>query len=308
MPSDVKRTRCASRVLAVIVIASMFLTAYAFAHDVVLQDSHTHVVFDSNSGALTSLEDKNDKWVVERRPALGVSFRLFAPLPDRRWNPVYGQKQKAVEVKKLSNRKIHLEWKNLISENGGTLPLTLTADVTLTNGALIFNATLENDSDLTVETLDYPYLGDFNSPSRVTPLEVRVMTNNIPTHLRMTPIYPQFMNEKGYWGVFWPLKTQEAQQSRFCLISAPDEGLYVDMAGSPAPYKIQYTFEQHPGVISQINNLVPPEDEIAGTPVHLEFRICHFVFAAPHSTKKLAPIVFHFYKGDWQSGVALTPQ
>jgi hypothetical protein len=303
-----KRTYCTGWVVALMAIANMFLTGAAFAHDVVLQDSNTRIVFDSKSGALTSLEDKGDNWVVERRAALGNSFRLFAPLHERRWNPVYGQKQQAVEVKKISDQQVHLEWKNLLSEDGGTLPLTLIADVTLTNGTLTFHATLENDSDLTVETIDYPYLGDFNSPTRASPLELRVMTNNVPAHLRMTPIYPEFMNEKGYWGVFWPLKTREAQPSRFCLISAPDKGLSVEMADARVPYQTEYTFEQHPGVISQINFKVPQEDEIAGTPVHLEFRICHFVFATPHSTRKLDPVVFRFYKGDWQSGVALSTQ
>jgi hypothetical protein len=273
------------------------------ARDVVLQNNQTEVVFDSDSGALTRLENKTDHWVIERRPELGVSFRLFAPLPDRRYNPVFGQKQHAVDVKKISDNEVKLQWKNLVSENGGVLPMTFTADVTLTNGALTFNATLENDSSLTVETIDYPYFGDFSAPTRATPLEIRVMTNNHPDHLKSDQIYPHFGNEKGYWGVFWPLKTREAQPSRFCLISAPDEGLYVEMAVPTAPYRLQYTFEQHPGVISAINNLVPPEDEISGTPVHLEVRTCHFIFTAPHFTVKLAPIVLRCYQGDWHSGV-----
>jgi hypothetical protein len=277
----------------------------ALAREVTLEDHSLLVAFDSRSGALTRLESKTTHWTIERRPELGVSFRLFAPLPERRWNPVLGQKQQAAEVKKVSDNEIQLQWKNLISENDGVLPMTLTADVTLTNGVLTFNATLENDSTLRVETLDYPYFGDFNAPTRDTSLDLRVMTNNRPANLKMDEIYPHFGNEKGYWGVFWPLKTREAQQSRFCLISAPDEGLYVEMAVPSASYRMQWTFEQHPGVISAINNLVPPEDEISGTPVHLEFRACHFIFAAPHSTTNLAPIVLRCYQGDWHSGVGL---
>jgi hypothetical protein len=127
----------------------------SLTHEITLQDDRICVAFDSGSGALTRLEDKATHWIIERRPELGVSFRLFAPLPERRWNPVLGQKQSAAEVKKVSAYKIRLQWKNLISENGGILPMTLTADVTLTNGVLTFNATLKNDSALTVETIDY---------------------------------------------------------------------------------------------------------------------------------------------------------
>jgi hypothetical protein len=297
--------------------ACIIFTALAvppiFAGEVTLEDDSLRVAFDTDSGALTRLENKTTHWVIERRPELGVSFRLFAPLPNRRWNPVFGQKQHAAEVTKVSANEVHLQWKNLVSENGGVLPMTLTSLVTLTNGVLTFKATLENDSTLTVETLDYPYLGDFNAPSRDSSLEVRVMTNNQPNHLKMDQIYPHFGNEKGYWGDFWPLKTREAQVSPFCLISAPDEGLYAEVAASPGqksivPYRLQWTFEQHPGVLSGVTQLVPAEDKIAGTPVHLEFRACHFIFAGPHSTVDLAPIALRGYPGDWHAGVAIYQQ
>src|SRR5215469_2403673 len=104
-------------------IASFFIftlaAPFAFADEVTLEDNSLLVAFDSNSGALTRMVDKTANWTIERRPELGVSFRLFAPLPNRRWNPVYGQKQRAVEVKKNSNNQVELQWKNLVSENGG---------------------------------------------------------------------------------------------------------------------------------------------------------------------------------------------
>lgn len=288
--------------------ACVFITLAAqsaFAGELILQDDKLLVGFDADSGALIRLENKAIHWTIERRPELGVSFRLFAPLPERRWNPVFGQKQHAAEARKISDHEIELKWTNLVSENGGVLPMTLTSTVTLTNGVLAFNATFENDSALTVETIDYPYFGDFNPPDRASTLTVRVMTNNVPAHLKTDEIYPHFGNEKGYWGDFWPTKTREAQLSRFCLISTPDEGLYTALAVPAATYKLEWTFEQHPGVLSNVSNLVPPEDEIAGTPVHLEFRACHFIFAAPHSTTNLMPISLSCYQGDWHAGINL---
>jgi hypothetical protein len=50
---------------------------------------------------------------------------------------------------------------------------------------------------------------------------------------------------------------------------------------------------------------VPAGDDIAGTPVHLEFRACHFIFAAPHSAMELTPVSLRFYQGDWHSGTNL---
>lgn len=291
------------RVLAALCILAAPAESSASAREVKLEDNALLVAFDSHSGALTRLVDKADHWTIERRPELGVSFRLFAPLPDRRYNPVLGQKQHAAEVKRLSDHEVRLQWENLVSENGGVLPMTLTATVGLTNGVLTFNATLENDSPSTVETIDYPYLGDVNPPARDSSLQIYLTHGG---NRQSDELYPHFRNEKGYWGDFWPLKTREARENPYCLIQSPNAGLYAGV--SLLSYRLQYTFEQHPGVISSINNLVPEEDNIAGTPVHLEFRTCHFVFTGPHSTVNLAPVVLRCYQGGSTVGASLNNQ
>ncbi len=75
--------------------------AAAITGDVVLQDKDLLVAFDPASGALTRMEHKPTKWVIERRPALGVSFRMHAPLPTQRTNFIFGQKQRAKSVEKI---------------------------------------------------------------------------------------------------------------------------------------------------------------------------------------------------------------
>jgi hypothetical protein len=52
--------------------------------EIVLQDDMLLVAFDPVSGALTRMEYKLAKWTVERRPALGASFRMLVPIPNRR--------------------------------------------------------------------------------------------------------------------------------------------------------------------------------------------------------------------------------
>ena len=279
---------------AVLVLMAALSASPSFGSDVILEDNSVFVSFDSDSGTLTRFEDKSAHWLIERRPEMGVSFRLFAPLPNRRYNPVFGQKQHASEVTKVSGNEIRIRWKNLMSENGGVLPMSLTADVTLTNGVLTFASTLKNDSDLTVETIDYPYFGDFNPPSRDSSISAYTMKSG---HLQPDELYPHFRNEKGYWGVTWPTKMLEPQNSHYCLIQSPNEGLYVGNAHRPS-YRVQYVFEQHPGVISGVTALVPQEDEFSGIPVHLEFHVCHFVFAGPHSTKTLAPVLMKRQPGE----------
>ena len=288
------------RILFLLTAVSILLAKYAFAGEVTIQDNKLLVAFDSNTGALIRMESKSPRWLIERRPGLGISFRLFIPLPNRRYNFVLGQNQKAVKVEKVTYHEIRIVWKNLKSEFGGVLPITLTADISLNEGKLTFNAKLDNNSNLTIETIDYPYFGDFNPPTRKTSMVVRTMWYD---NLGADEIYPHFSNEKGYWGDFYPTKTFDSDKSPFCLIQTPEEGLYIDLHDISQPYLMQYTFDLHPGVISTVTNLVPQRDKIDGEPVHLVFRACHFIYAHSNSTFKLAPVVIQCYKGGWQDGV-----
>ena len=267
-----------------------------------LEDGQLLAAFDTGSGALTRLENKATHWVIERRPELGASFRLFAPVPDHRDNFVLGQKQKAIEVTRVSETEMRIRWKDLTSERGGVLPITLTATITLTHGALTFSAKLQNDSPATVETMDYPCFGDLNPPTPDSSIQARTMWyGNLQSH----ELYPTFSNEKGYWGVDFPTKTFGSHRSLFCLIQAPQEGLYLEMHDPTQPYLLEYTFEQHPGLLSGATSRVPKGDQISGLAVHLEFRTCHFLFAQPHTAVTLAPVVLRPYTGDWHAGIDL---
>jgi Domain of unknown function (DUF6259) len=272
--------------------------AAAVSGEVVLQDDEFLVAFDSASGALTRMQHKPTNWVIQRRPALGVSFRMLVPIPGRRANFVLGQKQRAASVTKLSDNQARIVWNDLASEHGGIIPIRFTATVTVKNGRLSFDATVENNSPHPIETIDFPYFGDLNAPATDSSIAARTMWYG---NLSNDELYPNFGNAKGYWGVDFPTKTFGSNRSLFCLIQAPNAGLYFEMSDPTLPYYLEYTFEQHPGVMH--GSAVPRVDEFSGFPVHLEFRTCHFAYVQPHSTRSLAPIVVRAYKGDWHAGV-----
>jgi hypothetical protein len=286
-------------------LAAFFLPGHMSADEVVLEDRSLLVAFDSSSGALVRMENKSTKWVIERRPDLAVSFRLHAPLPVRRDNFVLGEKQRATRVERISDRKVRIQWRNLVSEHGGVLPMTFTASVTLDDGALSFDGRLVNDSPLMVETLEFPCLGDLNPPSRAASLTRR---NMFYAHLESHALYPKFENDKGYWGVDWPTQTCGTNKSLFCLIQSEDQGIYAGMLASNPRYYLQYAFDERPGNLALPFDgaaPIPLEEAISGVPVHLEFRAVHFIFAQPRSTVDLAPVVLSCYGGDWHAGVDL---
>ena len=261
------------------------------------------VAFDPVSGALTRMERKSSKWTIERRPALGVSFRLHAPLPQQRTNFVLGRNQRAASVEKISDNQVRLVWKDMVSEHGGVLPITFTATVTLKDGALTFDGKLDNQSSLPVETIDYPYFGDINPPTPDTRMQAEHLWTGA---LFGDEIYPHFGNSQGYWGVRYPTKNINSNQSQFCFIQTPEQGIYIGMHDPAIRYLLQFTFEQHPGTIEA--DIVPRQDEISGLPVHLEFRTCHFIFAHPQSSVDLAPVVMRTYSGDWHAGLDVYKQ
>jgi hypothetical protein len=268
---------------------------------VTLEDSELRVTFDSASGALTRLEHKPSNWVIQRRPELGVSFRMQAPLPARHDNFILGQKQRVGRVEREGNQ-VRFEWRELVSEHAGALPITFAATVTLENGALSFESSLSNHSALVVNTVEYPCIGDLSAPTPESPMWRNHMWYG---NLQSYQIHPHFTNEKGYWGVMSPTDTADSNQSLFCLIQSIDQGLYVQASDQRASYLVEYTFVQEPGVLASIFNEVPEENAISGIPARLNFCATHFLFAAPQSEAKLTPILLRGYRGGWQAGVDL---
>ncbi len=246
----------------------------AFAGEVTLQDESLAASFDANSGALTRLENQATHWVIEQRPERGVSFQLNARVSDHKDILVLGRKQRAAEVKKISAQQIRLQWRNLVGEDGGVLPITLTAIISLTNGALAFDSTLENNSSLMVSTVDYPYLGDLNPPSVDAPMWSR--------HMWYGGLPSQDISQGAI---------VRSKDSLFCLIESANQGLYVEMRDSTQPYLLNFVFE--------------PRHDSKSTkqPSHVEFHAKHFVYAHPHTTAKLVPVVLRGYRGDWHAGL-----
>ena len=61
--------------------------------NIVLEDSILCAEFDPATGALAGLLSKATGWRVQGRPELGLSFRMMAPLPQRRNNQIHGNSQ-----------------------------------------------------------------------------------------------------------------------------------------------------------------------------------------------------------------------
>jgi hypothetical protein len=264
-----------TRVLTASLLCSLAVATRSTAGEITLEDDSTVVAFDTDSGALTRLENKTTHWTVQKRPELGMSFRMHIPLADRSGNSVNGENQHPVSVQKIAGNQVRLEWKDLSSDHGGVLPVTFTATVTLKDGALTFDSTVTNDSPLMVESVDYPCLGDLTPPAPSTPMWSEHMWYANLVH-----------------GDLFPSGSVLSKQSLFCLLQSPEQGLYVEMHDPTQPYLLEFASERRRGLPKSAGNATL-------------FRLTHTAYVHPHTSARLAPVVMHFYQGDWHAGVDL---
>ena len=262
-------------VWAILLALSFLSTSSAVAGEITLQNASWVIAFDSDSGALTRLESKSPEWTIEGRPNLGASFWLNAQSADgHQDNIVLGQKQKPIEAQQLSPHQLRLQWRNLVTERGDTLPITLTATVSLTNDSLTFDANVTNDSSLMVSTIEFPCLGDLSRP-----------TDNAPIWGHHT-FYGDLKRDDISKGC-----TIMSKQSLFCLIQSTNEGIYVEMKDPTQPYLLNFVFEYH------------GFDDSPANPSRLAFQTTHYIYAHPHTSAQLAPVVMRCYSGDFHAGL-----
>jgi hypothetical protein len=260
---------------AIFVVLAVFCVSPAFSREITLKNDSWVVAFDSDSGALTRLESKSPQWAIEGRSKLDASFWLNAQSVDgHQDNIVLGLKQRPVEVKKLSSHQLRLQWQNLVTEHGDTLPITLTATVSLTNDTLTFDARISNDSLLMVSTVEFPCVGDLNPPVTGAPM------------WGQHTFYGDLKKDDISRG-----STIMSKQSLFCLIQSTNEGLYVEMENPSQPYLLNFVFEHHGHANSPAN------------PSRLEFQTTHYVYVNPHTSAQLVPVVIRCYAGDFHVGL-----
>lgn len=260
-----------------------------------LENDLLAVHFDATTGALVTLIHKSTGWVIEGRTELAQSFEMVVPLPERILNLVDGRKQHVTEVKHEGQR-ASFQWANLLSEHGGRLEIRLTCAVELNDDGLIFEAHITNKSPYPIESFTYPYFGDLRRQSEhLTRAHMGYDT------LYFKSLYPDFDNERGYWGTEVPFQSIAAPESPFLLILGKDEGLYTGCHDITAKERVEFQFRLKPG-FGKVGR-VPSDETLNGSPVHTEFLVTHFPFVQPEETYSTSPIVLKPFSGDWHAGV-----
>jgi len=274
--------------------------------DLFLENETLRLEFDSETGALVGLTAVETGWEILNRPHLGLSCRLMVPLPERRNNPVFGEKQKATSVEVTDDqRSVTFVWDGVESEYGGMLDVKLTLQVRLTAQQAIYAMTIENRSDYTIENVYCPYLGDVQHPPDEECFKTFLCRYASADEWSL---WPTFQNLRGYYGVDYPTQFATwgascgAPMSPYILLRGAKQGLYVGV-NAPSSELVAWHAELRPGYDSSMEARVPEELTIGGKDVATRFAVVHVPCILPGETRTLTPIVLEAFQGGWQKGV-----
>lgn len=267
-----------------------------------LENGCIEAVFDAKNGALIRVTDKKSGWEIMKREALGQSFEMLLPMEgtqmtqaDRRYNVVKGIKQDNPEIKQADN-KITFIWKGLKSDfMDQKADITFKGEVRLTDKGLEYSGEVINNSQLPIEYVSWPCIGEVTVPDKTQPLYHSTRNDQ-------RELFPHFFNQHGYWGVDYPTSTYVLPEKSFLQVNDRERGFMVYHREMPK-YMTITSFELIPGY--EIRGVNPYEDEIDGEMVRIQFKANHIIFNKPGETSELDPIQFIIYKGDWTKGVDL---
>ena len=267
-----------------------------------LHNDHLTVQLN-DAGGLVGLLHHETGWQLLGRDDLARSFRLLLPLPRRRNNPVFGEDQSPPEVTR-SEDAVTFRWPRVRSAFGGEHAIEVRLTYTLIGPEVVVDVAIDNRSDLTVENVYAPYLGDVRAPDDSATL--RSISHGYGNAL-VRDLWPRFENTVGYYGIDVPTQLAEATScygtpvSPFLLVQSETVGLNIGVRAD-TPELVVWHSELTPGWADSIDSQAPRSREIGGQPVALRIAAVHVPYVLPGESRSLPPVALQPYAGDWHAG------
>lgn len=273
---------------------------------ITLENDALRLEFSRESGALVGFTDKQSAWEVLNRRHLGLSFQLLIPLPGRRNNPVYGEKQQVSTVDVAEDQgSVTFGWDSVNSAFAGEHAIRVVMNVTLSGPQATFALSIDNQSEFVVETAHCPYFGDVQPPPAADWFEA--FHYGYAT-AEQRQLYPTFENTLGYYGFDYPVQygpdswRSGAPAVPYVLLRSADQGLYAGVS-EPSAELVAWHNELRPGYDSAIDSRVPDSPSISGLDVASRFAAIHLPYIQPGESRRLTPIALQTFQGGWQHGV-----
>ena len=276
-------------------------------NDIVLSNNTLSLTVSLETGAVMALESRLTGWKILDRPELGLSFRLLLPLSEAlRNNPVMGEHQKPQEVTPaVDGRSVRILWEGVRSERGGWHDIGVELLIRVDDEAAIFSMTIDNRTNLVVENVYCPYLGDVQAPASAAWLKTFLYWY---AGAQEWGIRPNYQNLRGYYGSDFPVQFSQqiagsgTPMAPYILVRSPAEGLYVGVDKDTTEL-VAWNTELRPGFESAIDGRVPRGPAISGHDVAVRFAAVHVPYIAGGERRSLSPVALAAYSGTWHRGV-----
>ncbi len=273
---------------------------------IILENESLKIEFDANTGALVKVYVPGTEWEAIGDKNLGLSFQMMVPLPKRRNNNVFGNDQVSPKVTVASDKSsVQFVWDTVTSQYGGKHDITVFANVTLEKNNVVFEMTIDNKSEYTVENVLYPYIGGLTPPPNSEWFKTFIYKYAAADEWS---IWPQFDNHRGYFGTDYPFQVAQwsagtgAPMSPYILLRNKNQGLYIGV-NTPSSELVAWNLELRPGYGSSIDHSVPKEKTIADKDVDTRFAAVHVPYIQSGEKRTLTQINIEQFTGSWEQGV-----
>ena len=274
---------------------------------ITLQTSTLIVNFNTNNGSLVSIYSKESDWYIFDREHLALSWRLMLPLEvqGKRNNNAWGHTQQINPSCEHEIDRVIFKWPQIESEFGGIHKIAVTTECVIEDDQVVFKMHIDNQSDVFVENVYYPYIGDLHRPKDAT--HFRMYHNTYAFRLTQFEMWPTFRNDIGTHSVDFPTFTMPIAFSNppmqpFALFADNEgNGLYIGTTERRIE-PVTWHAEAHPGWRNSNDFRLFTEDHAEGFDVFNRFAVGHIPFVAPGTCQDLISFGFEAYKGEWSTG------
>ena len=290
------------KTITLLVALAGFIPVFAQPYHV-LENDRIKAEFNLGNGALVGLEDKVSGWDVVRRPELGQSFRMLIPKDsigmdikdERRYNLADGVSQPTAPEVETDGKSVTFTWHRISSTHLDNLDITFRATARLNEDGLVFSGEIVNNSDYVVEYVAWPFLGEVSVPDRNKDFWLETKNS-------VKSLYPVYVNDCGYWGVFYSTKIKILPYDGYFLMHNDDLGMMISEETPGDKEMICGMFELIPG--AEIADRWPAEDEMDGQKVRMQASVNHYSYVKPGEAYRMSPAIVRLYKGGVEDGLA----
>ncbi|MBI5092416.1 MAG: hypothetical protein HZB26_08225 [Candidatus Hydrogenedentes bacterium] len=237
-----------------------------------LENDAVLLEIDQAHGTFLRYRDKVSGIELAPPRELAENFRLLIPTATEPRNLLLGRKQRLSGMK-LDGQTLKLDWKRpLVDEHGAAHNIDVSMRVSLKSAGIEVSCSVQNDSDVSVEEVNYPVIGGFlGMDGKGAGAKVTLMP--APHDAK------SFVRPFGDYAVGYPANNMSYVD---LAATAHRRGLYFGVHDTLARYKL-FRFREAGS---------KPDSEVFA-------ELCHLPLTKPGQRFEGAPVWLMFHDGDW---------